>query len=197
MGHVRGVGLSLVLFALVGAGVGAWWAIQPRPSWAKGANRYYVTEFSYGFSPARMTWRAGEHVSLTLADDDQASPQKLHMFMLGRRPHSKPSPFQGFHGRTIMDGFYDDFLEGVDVRLSHPRKVVVVRHPREPVSGPAAGMPFVTRIGPSLGIVLMGGGSITLGFTVPDKPGTWEFACFEQSGQHYVNGMRGTVTVTS
>lgn len=197
MRHRRGILLSFVLFALVGAGVGAWWTIQPRPSWAKGTGHYYVTEFSYGFSPGRMSWHPGEHVWLTFVNEDQSSPPKLHMFMIGRRPHSKPSPFQGFYGRIIMDGFYDDFLQGVDVRLSHPEKVVVIRHPREPVSGPARGMPFVTTIGPSFGIVLMGGGSVTIDFTVPDKPGTWQYACFEQSGEHYINGMRGTVTVTS
>ncbi|MFZ5852116.1 MAG: hypothetical protein ACOYY2_12100 [Actinomycetota bacterium] len=47
----------------------------------------------------------------------------------------------------------------------------------------------------SLMVVLAGGGRVTLDFTVPDLPGTWTFACFQQSGQHYLNGMSGQVTV--
>lgn len=44
-------------------------------------------------------------------------------------------------------------------------------------------------------LVLDPGGAATLTFTVPDKPGRWEFGCFRQDGQHYLNGMKGTITV--
>jgi plastocyanin len=39
------------------------------------------------------------------------------------------------------------------------------------------------------------GGAATISFVVPDKPGTWEYGCFAESGQHYANGMKGTVTI--
>lgn len=44
-------------------------------------------------------------------------------------------------------------------------------------------------------LVLQPGGSFTMTFTVPDKPGSWTFGCFQQSGEHFLNGMRGTITV--
>lgn len=39
------------------------------------------------------------------------------------------------------------------------------------------------------------GGTATISFIVPDKPGTWEYGCFAETGQHYANGMNGTVTI--
>ncbi|MFW6204588.1 MAG: hypothetical protein ACOC96_06415, partial [Actinomycetota bacterium] len=39
-------------------------------------------------------------------------------------------------------------------------------------------------------------GRTTISFVVPDKPGEWEYGCFAETGQHYANGMRGTVTIT-
>lgn len=38
-------------------------------------------------------------------------------------------------------------------------------------------------------------GYLKFSFVVPDKPGEWTIGCFQQSGQHYLNGMKGTVTV--
>src|SRR3546814_18266065 len=38
-------------------------------------------------------------------------------------------------------------------------------------------------------------GNLTFSFTVPDKPGEWIYGCFQQSGQHFLNGMKGTVTI--
>src|SRR3546814_4551043 len=34
-------------------------------------------------------------------------------------------------------------------------------------------------------------GNLTFSFTVPDKPGEWIYGCFQQSGQHFLNGMKG------
>jgi hypothetical protein len=44
-------------------------------------------------------------------------------------------------------------------------------------------------------LVLEPEGTATVSFTVPDKPGRWQFGCFEQSGQHFLNGMKGWVTI--
>ncbi len=39
------------------------------------------------------------------------------------------------------------------------------------------------------------GGELTITFTVPDKPGEWTMGCFQESGQHFLNGMKGTIKV--
>lgn len=38
-------------------------------------------------------------------------------------------------------------------------------------------------------------GTSTISFVVPDKPGEWQLGCFAETGQHYANGMLGTVTI--
>jgi hypothetical protein len=43
--------------------------------------------------------------------------------------------------------------------------------------------------------VLQPVGWLRISFTVPDKPGAWSYGCFQQSGQHFTNGMHGTVTI--
>jgi len=43
--------------------------------------------------------------------------------------------------------------------------------------------------------LLAPGGSVTLRFRVPDRPGLWQFGCFAGEGQHYLNGMDGTIAV--
>lgn len=44
-------------------------------------------------------------------------------------------------------------------------------------------------------LVVQPGGRFTMSFTVPDKPGEWTYGCFQQSGEHFLNGMKGTVTI--
>ena len=44
-------------------------------------------------------------------------------------------------------------------------------------------------------LVVQPGGRFTMSFTVPDKPGEWTYGCFQQSGEHFLNGMRGAITV--
>jgi len=37
---------------------------------------------------------------------------------------------------------------------------------------------------------------VVMTFTVPDKPGTWHYACFEQKGQHFTSHhMEGTIKI--
>ena len=40
-------------------------------------------------------------------------------------------------------------------------------------------------------------GQTVIEFTVPDKTGEWEFACFEDEGAHYDDGMHGTLKVVA
>jgi len=44
-------------------------------------------------------------------------------------------------------------------------------------------------------LVLEPGGSFTMTFQVPEEPGTFAFGCFQETGEHFLNGMRGTITV--
>ena len=44
-------------------------------------------------------------------------------------------------------------------------------------------------------VVIQPGGSLVMRLTVPDKPGVWTFGCFQESGEHFLNGMRGRVLV--
>ena len=61
----------------------------------------------------------------------------------------------------------------------------------EDMGGPEAGHAddhgFMVELDPA--------GTTTITFVVPDKPGVWEYGCFSETGQHYANGMRGTVTI--
>ena len=43
--------------------------------------------------------------------------------------------------------------------------------------------------------VLADGGVLQISFVVPDEPGVWEYGCFAQNGQHYLNGMGGTIEI--
>lgn len=45
--------------------------------------------------------------------------------------------------------------------------------------------------------VLAQDGVLTISFVVPDRPGVWEYGCFAQTGQHYLNGMRGRLEIAT
>ncbi|HZE14568.1 MAG TPA: hypothetical protein VE197_02025 [Mycobacterium sp.] len=209
---VRQVVVSLVLFVLIGTGVGVWWTRSDAPAYAQGPGHFYVVETSYHFSPSHMVWHVGERISLTLVDEDQSHPPKVHEFLVGRgQLWSVPTPFGH---RKLTGGWHIDFFSGVTVSISHGHDVVGLQHPNNAVTGPDAHASWVTRFGhlapngpPKFGYhvappdqqVVLGGrhGTVTLTFTVPDKPGLWQYGCFHQDALHYLNGMRGTVNVVS
>lgn len=202
----RQLGISVFALAAVALGLSLWWTHRPVPAYATGKGHFYVEETSYDFTPSRMTWHVGERVSVTIANEDEASPPKNHMWMLGKGElWEKPTPF----GHPLLTGgFHVDFFEGVTVTVSHARAMKRLFHPNNPVVGPDAGDEFVKpfkkvvngpplhKQPPDLGVITEGGrGTVTLSFTVPDKPGAWQYGCFEQTSQHYLQGMRGTVQV--
>lgn len=198
-----------------------------------------VSATDYAFSPSRLSWRPGQRVTVTIANDSDANPGKPHEFMMGRRPLSEPTPF----GARPGDGYASDFFAGVRVRVVRARGLTMLMPGAAKVSGAAArqptgggnSMPGMNMSGndngsmpgmdmsggqgaggggnsmpgmsmppagagkprPAQGfmVVLKAGGSVTISFVVPNRPGTWEFGCFQGDGEHYLNGMKGVADV--
>lgn len=59
------------------------------------------------------------------------------------------------------------------------------------MAGRSAGAPQ------GLMFVLRPGGSVTISFVVPNRPGAWQMGCFQGNGEHYTNGMKGTIDVAA
>lgn len=205
---------SLVVVALVFAGV-ILWNVARQP--AEGPTSYRVSMTDYQFSPAQMTWRVGQKVTITLINESQSQPGKAHEFMVGRDPNMANTVF----GPQQEDGFATSPFTGVTVDLLSGRGLTqldqgsarfVGLNPNKllmPGAGGMPGMPGMGGMGGGQGQgqgmggmqmagfmpVLAVGGQLTFSFTVPDKPGQWSYGCFQQSGQHFLNGMQGTVTI--
>lgn len=187
---VLGGAVALVLLA---GGMVAW-AHNPQPT---DQTHYTIQMLDYAFRPSHMTWHVGETVTLTLVDESVSHPPKAHEFMVGRKPNLKQTVF----GPRHVDGFQVPFFKGMDVKVisghdlqmfmaggahltGEPVKKVLRKGPMGPMEEMSGFMPL-----------LNGGGRLTISFKVPDKPGTWTYGCFQQSGQHFVNGMRGRITI--
>lgn len=213
--------------ALVFGALLIWSANRPGGNAGAAPGAIAMSATDYGFAPDRLSWRAGQRVSITLTNDTQGRPGKVHEFMIGRRPIMNRTGF----GLQPADGFRTDFFGGVTVRLSRARGLSMAMPGSARLVGPGAagaapGMPapkaqggqtmspnMKMGSGPGSGggampmsggaagggnglmLVLRPGGSVTLSFTVPDRPGRWEFACFQQNGEHYSNGMKGVIDV--
>ena len=208
----RSLGTSLVTAAITVAAL-VWWVNQPSQmervvSQEPGGTLLRMVD--YNFAPKTMVWKVGQRVSLTLVNDSQSSPPRAHEFMVGRDPRWAGAVV----GRLPQDGFATDFFEGVQVSVREqvgvqmlmPGMATVTGMSPTPTATGMPGMPGMPGMSPtptatgmpgmaSFMVVLKGGGQVTLDFTVPDLPGTWTFACFQQSGQHFLNGMSGQVTV--
>lgn len=180
--------VALILGAVVWSAVGAA---------ALAGKETTLSMTDYAFSPSNLTWRAGERVTLRVVNDSAASPAKEHELMFGRDARSEPDPF----GRLLPgDGFETPLLEGVAIELESgsglnmlmaPGSQLTGVDPQSVVEGGAMEMEMMDQFMAVFG----GDGTLTMSFVVPDRPGEWEFGCFAQGGQHYLNGMRGTVTI--
>ncbi|HKI56361.1 MAG TPA: hypothetical protein VKB31_04355 [Trueperaceae bacterium] len=134
---------------------------------------FTIKETDYKFTPNHMTWYVGEKVRITL-ENESKSPATQHEFLIGRGvAHSKTK-----FGKSFPSGWKTNLLSndakvewGQGKRIAHLQK----------------GAPGHAALNP--------GGQVTEQFTVPDKPGTWHYACFEQKGEHYKKGMKGTITI--
>lgn len=151
----------------------------------------------YAFSPDRLTWRVGERVTLSVVNRSQAKPPRPHELMFGRYPMKEEGPFGPLQG----DGFDEPLLGGVAIELQGGGGLTMLMTPGSQLSGvdPSSllapgGMAMEMDMDQFMA-VFPPDATLTFSFVVPDRPGEWEFGCFAQDGQHYLNGMRGRVTV--
>lgn len=194
---VTGRALLLALLAAVILVVAsAAWSVTRAPG-GDGATTVVMSD--YAFSPSHLTWRVGERVTLTLLNDSQAQPPKPHEIMFGRGPRQEAGPFGPVQG----DGFDEPLLTGVALDLEGGGDLTMLMAPGSELRGadpqsllaPGAGGMGMGEMMDQFMAVFAPGGSLTFSFTVPDRPGEWRFGCFQQDGQHFLNGMAGTVTI--
>jgi hypothetical protein len=192
----RGAALvwSAVLATALTAGAYAW---QLKHTPASIEQNYFLSMTDYGFTPAHMVWHVGDRVTITLLNQSDARPQKEHEFMVGRTPRTEETVF----GLKQEDGFETPFFPGVTIDviagsglkmlMAGDAKLTGLSPMKVMAPGPMGPMEEMTGFMPLLGPHA----TLTFSFVVPDRPGEWIYGCFEQSGQHFLNGMKGTVTV--
>lgn len=192
----RQILISGVAAAALIAGAYEWTraSVPPAPP-----GTFTIAMTDYAFTPNHMVWRVGDRVTITLVEKSQATPEKPHEFMVGRTPRTEETVF-GIHQE---DGFETPFFSGVEIEIVSgaglqmlmpgdakltglaPMKVMspgpMEMHHMEEMTG------FMPLVGPK--------GNLTFSFIVPDKPGEWTYGCFQQDGQHFLNGMKGTITI--
>ncbi len=135
-----------------------------------GVHEYTIHEFNYYYAPSHMTWHVGEKVQMTIKDDSQSAPPLPHQFAIGKHLATRTNGFP--KSQSLAVGWKTNFFDGVPI-----------------TSGGSTG-PI-----PAFSVSLNPGQSFTFDFTVPNKPGFWHYACFLQTGQHYMNGMLGRIHV--
>lgn len=195
----RGLIAAAAVAALALAGL-ALWSVAPVSS--VGSSAYQIVMDDYSFSPGRLTWRVGDEVTVTVLNRSSSRPGVAHEIMFGRRPLRE----EGILGPLQGDGFEEQLLDGATVELLAGDGVTMVMAETarlrgvDPMSLMPSGMDMAgqaMRPGMDFMAVVNARGSLTFRFQVPDRPGEWEFGCFQQDGQHYLNGMRGVVEVVS
>ena len=135
-----------------------------------GVHHYSIDEFNYYYKPGHMIWRVGEKVALTIDNRSQSAPAIAHQFSIGRTLVSRNNGFPKSQAMAV--GWKDNFFDGV------------------PITSGGQTAPI-----PAFSVSLNGGQKYTFSFVVPDKPGKWEYGCFLQTGQHFMNGMHGNIDI--
>jgi plastocyanin len=192
----RQVLVSGLLAAVLVAGAYEWTraASPPAPS-----NDFTIAMTDYAFTPNHMVWHVGDRVTITLVEKSEATPEKPHEFMVGRTPRTEETVF-GIHQE---DGFETPFFSGVEINIVAGSDLQMLMAGEATLTGlpPMQVMSpgpmdmhhmdemtgFMPVVGPK--------GTLTFSFVVPDKPGEWTYGCFQQDGQHFRNGMKGTITI--
>ena len=143
------------------------------PSAFAANERYDVVMKDYSFTPDHMTWHVGDTVTITLTNN---ATDKTHEIMFGKGElNYETDSFGAKHPHGWTTKLFDSpdqlhFMKG--------QKIEEVM----------AAMPMIT-LQPK-------GGTMTFTFTVPDKKGTWNYACFEENGSHYADhNMKGTIEI--
>lgn len=134
-----------------------------------GVHHYTIEEFNYRFVPSHLVWHVGEKVSLTIINRSQSAPPIAHQFSVGRSLETRAN---GFPEQPLAVGWKDNFFDGVPITINGQTAPI-----------------------PTFSVSLQGGQDFHFNFVVPNKPGKWDYGCFLQTGQHFMNGMRGTLEV--
>jgi len=147
-----------------------------------------VTMDDTKFTPAEIDLKVGEPVRLILHNKSETHD-------LGFRIGSVPTSQAG-----SVNGFTEDFFEGVEVTVTGPAKLITVGEAiltregdgavEESGVGNTNGDPgFTVLKGPS-------SEATVIEFVVPDKwEMEWEFASFRDGGNSYDGGLRGVLKV--
>ncbi len=185
------VAVAVVAISITWPGVGAQ---DQRPG------EYTIVMDDYSFAPNRLTWRAGDTVTVTVLNRSSSRPGAAHEIMFGRGPLRE----EGILGTVQGDGFAEQLLDGATVELLSGDGVTMIMAETARLTGvdPMSLMPpdmdmagGAMRPGMDFMTVVDVQGGVTFRFQVPDRPGQWEFGCFQQDGQHYLNGMKGVLVV--
>lgn len=190
----RQILVSGIVAVAVVVGAYGWEQARSAP---EGPDNFTILMTDYKFTPAHMVWHVGEQVIITLVQKSQARPEKAHEFMIGRTPRTAHSVF----GIRQEDGFETPFFSGVTINIvagnglqmlmPGDAKLTGVQPMKLMAPGPMGEMEEMTGFMPVVGPQ----GRLTFSFVVPDKPGEWTYGCFQQDGQHFLNGMRGVITI--
>jgi plastocyanin len=145
-----------------------------------------ITLDDFKFTPDTIELKSGRKVRMILNNKSKVHD---HGFMIG---------LDVVRQGGAASGYKSHFFEGVDVNVIGPAKMVIAggasvtwegQAVEDSDGGDADGAQgFMVLIGPS-------SESTVIEFTVPEKYGEWEFASFENDGERYEDGMRGTVKV--
>ncbi|MCL5012499.1 MAG: twin-arginine translocation signal domain-containing protein [Firmicutes bacterium] len=149
----------------------------------------HLYAYDYYYIPNYMTWRVGDRMDVIFQNQ---SHTHWHEWTMGR--HVNEAYFQAF-GNLPADAWAVDFWDGVHVTLSHPYEVdnFVPNRAIVTYEGPKA--LYNIQTGGDFSPTLKPGGSLHISFTVPNKPGIWDYGCFVQEYIHYRTGMRGKVRI--
>ncbi|WP_038090554.1 hypothetical protein [Acidihalobacter prosperus] len=172
-GHVL---IALIIFAILFV-AGWYWTRTTQPTsqgkvLADGYHHYIIDEHNFYYEPGHLTWHVGEKVELTLMNVNHGQPGQNHQWNMGRDLRTSAT---GFKQHREPDGWKTGFFAGVTIHTK---------------SGDE-------KIQKDFSVSLTPGQHFTFRFTVPDKPGKWTYGCFLQNGQHFLDGMQGTVDVVA
>ena len=134
---------------------------------------YDIAMKDYSYTPDHMTWHVGDTVTITLTNN---ATDKTHEIMFGKGDLNYET-----------DSFGQKHPHGWTTKLfDSPDQLHFMKG--EKIEELMAAMPMIT-LQPK-------GGTMTFSFTVPDKKGTWNYACFEENGSHYADhNMKGTIEI--
>ncbi|MBE3589862.1 MAG: cupredoxin domain-containing protein [Firmicutes bacterium] len=187
------------LLLLAACGNGSTGAANTGGQTSENTSAYTVGMTEYEFNPKEITVHAGQTVTIKLIN--HSKEQKAHEFKIGQ---------QLVKGGDFNDkplGYQVDFFKGLKVTWIQGSDVEELRPGEATVQGGDADALMkktLSEAGPlepgepnAFVVSLAPGGTAEFSFTVPASAvGTWEFGCFEEDGQHYVQGMHGQFVVT-